>query len=393
MGKKEQEFFFERQLEHSKAKLALLKNYALVWMRKVTLGTPERRCLIIDTFAGAGYYEDGSEGSPILLIKEAMNFAEQSKCFKTSKFNNITLIFSEKNKETFIKLKENIENLINQKIVSEKFNVLNKYNNIEIAITNDSFENFVNNLLAKIDNIIPTLMFIDPFGYKNISLDIISKLIQQYDNCELLINFMYEEFNRFLFKEDNKNFVETQKGFYGNNLSEIQEKIKNSCSTPKERREIIISGYKENLKNAGADYILDFDIEKNNKVKMTMVFCTRNLYGFDVMKENMFKTCKNTDFEYHTTSPQLSLFSDCDEDKIVSELAGYIYNKFSGKKVMTTRIKDYCMKHQYIPSSFYKKALKLLEKSDKIISVNKINEEKRRKGTFPDDCFVIFKEV
>lgn len=74
MGKKEQDMFFDELFEHSQAKLSLLQNYAIKWMRKVTLGTLQKRCAVIDTFAGTGFYDDGSEGSPIILIKEALNY-------------------------------------------------------------------------------------------------------------------------------------------------------------------------------------------------------------------------------------------------------------------------------------------------------------------------------
>ena len=61
MSKELQDCFFDELHEHSLAKLNLLKNYAVKWMRKVTLGTMQKKCAIIDTFAGTGYYEDGSD--------------------------------------------------------------------------------------------------------------------------------------------------------------------------------------------------------------------------------------------------------------------------------------------------------------------------------------------
>ena len=295
MVSKGTEDFFSNQLEHSKAKLSLLKNYATVWMRKATLGTPQKSCVIIDTFAGAGYYDDGSEGSPIILIKAAMEYCEQASQVNKIDFDEVMLIFVEKEKNNFLKLKNNIEELIHQEITSDEFNTIVSHKKVSICITNNDFESFITILLNGIPDIFPTLMFIDPFGYKAIGFDYISKIIEKYQHCELLINFMYEEINRFFLSEGNKKLTKTYRCFYGPNYDSIKEKIKGK--SPNDRREIIINGHKDNLKIKGAKYTLDFDIEKNGKVKMNIVFCTKNLYGFDVMKEQMQQVCNNVNFE------------------------------------------------------------------------------------------------
>ena len=388
MGIKERENFFDNQQEHSKAKLSLLKNYATVWMRKVTLGTSQKSCAIMDTFAGTGYYEDGSEGSPIILIKAAMNYYEQASKENNINFEKIILIFVEKDEKNFLKLKENVEKLINQKIVPDRFTPIFSHKKVSICITNDDFEHFITNLLNNVPSIIPTLMFIDPFGYKVMGFDYISKTIEQYQNCELLVNFMYEEINRFFLSEENEKLVNTLNNFYGPNFNSIKNQIKNKKSY--DRRKIIIEGYKDNLKACGAKYTLDFDIEKNGKVKMNIIFCTKNLYGFDVMKEGMQKVCENVNFEYHTTNPQLSLFDNYDEDSLIDEMSKYLFSYFKGKKIEISEVKTYAMKHPFLPSKYYKKSLIKLENKKLINNIIKEDGTKRRKNTFPDGVILDF---
>jgi len=389
MGKKEQDIFFDELFEHSKAKLSLLQNYVIKWMRKVTLGTPQKRCAVIDTFAGTGFYDDGSEGSPIILIKEALNYFEQSQKNPKIDFNKVILIFVEKDIENFSKLKNNIENFIHQELLVDEFNKINTHPKIEILITNDDFNNFTDNLLKNVSSIIPTLMFIDPFGYKVLSYKNISDIIQQYDYCELIINFMYEEINRFFLKSDSLAFISTLKDFYGPNFEKVKEKIKNLNSSDV-RRQTIINGYKENLKNAGALYSLDFDIEKNGRYKMNMIFTTKNIYGFDTMKESMLDICNNTNFEYHTSSPQLSLFDIKNTQEMIDSLSIYIFDSFKAKTVMFNSIKKYSMLHPCIPSTYVKKSLKKLEEKGKIVNVEKLDHSVRRKGTFPDNSIILF---
>lgn len=389
MGQKEREEFFNKQQEHSKAKLSLLKNYATVWMRKVTLGTPQKSCAIIDTFAGTGYYEDGSEGSPIILTREAMDYCEQASTGNNIYFEKVYLIFVEKDKDNYLKLKKNLEIFTNQKIIDNDFNTLKSHPKVCISITNNDFETFTDDLLNNVNSIIPTLMFIDPFGYKMLSHKMISRIIDQYKYCELLINFMYEEFNRFILVNNNDKLIETLKNFYGPNFDDIKKEIRDK--TPNERRNIIINGYKENLKLAGAEYTLDFDIEKNGKVKMNIIFCTKNIFGFDVMKEQMQHVCDNVNFEYHTINPQLSIYDlDKDEDLLCESMAKYIYSEYRGKSAKPQVIKNTAMKHPFLPSKYMKKALKKLEEKGKLIDVRKIDGSKRRFGSFPDDVVIEF---
>ncbi len=391
MGKKEQDNFFDELYEHSQAKLSLLKNYAIKWMRKVTLGTFQKRCAIIDTFAGTGFYEDGSDGSPIILIREALNYYEQSQKNPNINFNKIILAFIEKDKTNFLKLKSNIEKLIHQELKIDEFNKINTHPKIEIMLTNDDFNNFTENLLKNVNSIIPTLMFIDPFGYKVLNYDNISSIIKQYDHCELIINFMYEEINRFFLKSDSPAFIHTLNDFYGPNFERIKE-IVYELNDKEERRKNIINGYKENLENAGATFSLDFDIEKQGKVKMNIIFTTKNINGFDVMKESMFDICNNTDFEYHTSSPQLSLFEINSVEEMIKSLYVYLFDMFKSQKVRFFEIKKCVMCHPCIPSKYVKKALKKLEDEGKIINVEKLDKSSRRKGTFPDNSIIWFGE-
>ena len=72
-------FFEKEQAKHTKAKLDILQEYVIPWMRKVVLNKyGSKSCGVIDTFAGAGIYSDGSLGSPIILVKTAIEFIKQN---------------------------------------------------------------------------------------------------------------------------------------------------------------------------------------------------------------------------------------------------------------------------------------------------------------------------
>ncbi len=388
MEKLEEKFFLTLQ-EHSSIKLKLLESYIIPWMRKVLLGI-NGSCFICDTFAGTGYYEDESEGSPIILINESISCAEQIKKINGKKLDKIVLVFVEKDKNNFKLLKDNIEKKISQEIVVDEFNTLQNYPNIHILISNSTHEEFIDNLVTSVNKLIPSLIFIDPFGYKPIPLKSISSIISKYDNCEVIINFMYEEINRFFLKDGSLSFKQTLKDFYGDNINQVKDSIKNLA--PKNRRESIINGYKENLIMSGAKHTLDIDIFKGSKVKMNIIFATKSIFGFDTMKKVALDICGNLDYEYYSTGPQLSLFESKEYrlEEINKKIGEYIYKKYNNNKVSIRVLNDDLMKHDKYPSYFLKSGLKYLEKYGKIDKVIKLDGSRRKTGTFPDNSIVYF---
>lgn len=388
MEKLEEKFFLTLQ-EHSSIKLRLLESYIVPWMRKVILGI-NGNCFICDTFAGTGYYEDGSKGSPIILINEAIICAEQIKTIKGKKLDRIVLFFVEKDDKNFKTLKENIEKEILQEIEVDKFNSLKDYPNIHLMISKSTHEEFIEELVSSVNKLIPSLIFIDPFGYKPIPLESIGALLSKYENCEVIINFMYEEINRFFLKDDSDTFKQTLGKFYGDNIEQVKEKIKSL--SPKDRRDNIILGYRKNLIRKGAKYTLDIDIFKGAKMKMSIIFATKNVYGFDTMKKVALDICGNTNYEFFATGPQISLFDTKEYklDEINNQISKYLFDKYSNNIVEFNKLKNDLMSHPIYPSHFLKSSLKILENENKIKKVVKNDGSKRRNGTFPDNCIVYF---
>ena len=61
--------FFDNIKTWSKRKHRLLEKYLPPFTAKVASTTSTRRVYCVDAFAGAAKYDDGSEGSPILMAK------------------------------------------------------------------------------------------------------------------------------------------------------------------------------------------------------------------------------------------------------------------------------------------------------------------------------------
>ena len=389
MADKDRKEFFSSLEEHSKIKLMVLTEYIKTWMRKVILNPyGNSSCLVVDTFAGTGMYDDGNLGSPLILIKEALDFIEQTKKYPNMKVKSINLIFIEWDKKNYKMLKNNIEKYTGINIEEHKFNNIN--NHLNIAISNTTHEKFIENLLSKVDSMIPAFFFIDPFKF-SVPFELNKGLLEKYNNVELLFNLMTEELSRF-FEVDTIN--ESLKLLYGiDDTSEVKNKIKNKKG--KERINIITNFYKKRLLEVGASYTLNFDIQRETgHYKMSLVYATKNVTGFDTMKSvlNKLSSEDSSGFDYlvDNSGGQMHLDFYPKEENIVKELADYIYKIYERKRIKSSIVKNETKKHPYIPSSYYNKAMKLLEKDNKIVSVIKLTGEKARKGSFPDESYITF---
>ena len=82
--------------EHTKAKHQILRNYLGRWL--AILGQWHPKLFICDGFAGRGEYQDGSEGSPVIILRTA------NALMTGGKVGQVICAFIEKNEENFSNL-------------------------------------------------------------------------------------------------------------------------------------------------------------------------------------------------------------------------------------------------------------------------------------------------
>ena len=97
MTARSNEVFFERKKPWSGIKDDLLRCYLKPYITKILIhGGPVR---YIDCFAGAGKFEDGSDGSPLIALKEIREAVEKSH----AKNKDVKLYFIEKSHSETLK--------------------------------------------------------------------------------------------------------------------------------------------------------------------------------------------------------------------------------------------------------------------------------------------------
>ena len=351
---------------HTEAKHEILRKYLDAWLPIMTRWNG--RVLYIDGFAGPGEYIGGKCGSPIIAIKAVLEHKANIK-------SEIIMNFIEADKRRCEYLKQKVNSL---KIPS----------NIKTECICAKFDETLTEIFKYIDEqkarIAPAFVFIDPFGFTGIPFSLIKRIMQN-ERCEVLINFMYEEINRFI--DDKKLWPGLIETFGTDKWKEmISEK------DPRKRVGLLHSIYKEQLeKEAGIKFVSSFKmVNKVNKTDYFLFFGTNNIAGLKKMKEAMWRVDKSGLFQFSdaTYNPSQPMLFEIEPN--YSQLKKNLLKEFKGKSVSITEIENFILTQTPFRETHYKKQiLGPMEKSQPS-EIEVKCEGKRRKYTFPLQCIVKF---
>lgn len=361
------EEFFEEPSDQSSVKAAIVSNYFKAWA-KIILGVQvrynkPRRIAYIDLFAGPGKYQDGSYSTPLLVIQQAL----QNEDIREA----LVCLFNDANENNIIALRQNLETM--DGITSLKYSP--DFYNIKIE-TGQIFEN---------KNIIPTLLFADPWGYTGISLEMLGSILQSWGS-ECIFFFNYNRINAGL---TNPFVTEQMNAIFGEKRADELRAILTPLS-PKQREEKIINEMESALKEAGAKHVLAYPFRKGQGVSTShhLIFATKNEKGHRIMKGIMAKLGVEigsgvSELEFNRSKQIPFLFEDP-----IEKLSEALLQDFSGKtlKMIDVYIEHNQGKNYTVPN--YKKALLLLEGKSLIIA--KPSADERQQNTLGDNVTITF---
>lgn len=384
--------FFNGLQPHSETKLSILNKYTVPWMRKIILNRfGPNRCLIIDGFAGKGKYEDESLGSPLILIKNAVEFCEQA---RSNDWNDPTIIIylNEMDFDNYSLLKHNITGL---GFVPQKgnYHLSREYESIIIKVENKHFKDFMEDILADLkphETLIPSFCFVDPFGFSTTPFALFIKYLRN-KNSEILLNFIYEETNRFINHPNAKIQKQITEHLGLVDLDEITNGIKKL--SPIERKKLIVETYTDNiLQQTNATFISNFEVKKTGRTKMILFHITKNINGLKLMKDIMWKHDETGTYTYDDRHDLVQLSFDeilmHDKSAHIENLASLIHLEFKySKNIWISTIEEFVIVETIYPvANFLKPALKLLEKDEIIENFR----GRKNRNTYPEKCRMDF---
>jgi three-Cys-motif partner protein len=348
---------------HTRAKHEILKRYLQAWMIILSQGKfPE--ILYIDGFAGPGEYSGGEIGSPIIALDTALEYRSPL----TAK---IHFLFVEKDDGRAAHLRKQVA----LRTLPPNFRVIIEADTFEAAFER-RYPEFVRG-----GRPIPSFAFIDPFGWTGAPFTLVEKILGQR-SCEVFVNFMYEDINRFIGHPDQ---VANFNGFFGTDawkqcIGETEPRRRNRC---------LHDLYMQQLHTAArASYVRSFEMSNARDVTDYYLFyATNELLGLKKMKEAMWKADESGEFRFSdaTDPSQLVLFEKAPNLPLLRER---LLTAFSGKEVSVGNIEKFVLVETAFRETHYKGILKGLEIDTKQLKVIKASSG-RKLGTFGDSAMVV----
>lgn len=363
--------FFDETSQQSIVKTKLVSKYFWSWA-KVMIANYKRKVdkrgniAYIDLFAGPGRYKDGTASTPLLVLQQAITDPEMRR--------RLVTIFNDKDENHSHSLEQAIQSLPNVETLQHAPKVMNH----EVG------DNIV--MMFEQMHMIPTFFFVDPWGYKGLSLRLINAVLKNWgSDCIFFFNY-----NRINMGLNNKAVEDHMNALFGKERAdELRERLQQL--SPQERELTIVEELSQALKGSERRYVLPFRFrtDEGTRTSHHLIFVSKHPLGYGIMKDIMAReSSKETQgvpsFEYNPADERQQLLFEL--SRPLDDLGGMLLSTFAGRTLSMQQIYgEHNVNTPYIKRN-YKDALLQLEKEGKIEAY----KAKRRKGTFADDVLVTF---
>ena len=362
--------FFEESKEQSHIKAAIVSKYFVAWARVIVAAQKRYggdRIAYIDLFAGPGRYNDGTISTPLMVLERAIEDPDLRE--------RLVTYFNDRNAESVSSLSEAIDELTNVKMLSHQPIVRNFEVGADIV---DTFSSM---------HLVPTLFFVDPWGYKGLSLGLIHSVVKDW-GCDCIFFFNYNRINMGL---TNPLVEEHMEALFGEErASELRESI--SAFPSRERELVVVEELCQALRSLGPEFVLPFRFKSDTSSRTShhLIFVSKHFRGYEIMKDIMARESSEEEqgvasFEYnpHATPEQQLLFA---LSRPLDELGDMLLEEFAGQALTMRQIYErHNVNRPYIKSN-YKRVLWQLEEEGKITA------SQHRRNTFADHVLATFPE-
>jgi three-Cys-motif partner protein len=348
-------------------KAAIVRDYFWAWA-KIILKKQRGLIAYSDLFAGPGRYKDRTKSTPLLVLERAIADPDMRE--------RLITIFNDADLDNVLSLRAEIATL-------PGIETLKHQPSIDVGQVGDETVQAFRKI-----NLVPTLLFADPWGYKGLSLDLIESFLKNW-GCDCVFFFNYNRINAALGNEAVKEHID---GLFGvERARRLRERIAGLPSW--EREPALIEALCEAVGESGGKYVLPFCFKDDRGVRTShhLVFATKNPVAYGIMKDIMAKHSSEqhqgvASFGYCPASAiHPTLF---ELNRPLDDLEEMLLEGFAGRTLTTQQIYDlhnfgrpYTMKN-------YKTVL--LKMDERGLVQSEPPASKRRKGTFADHVRVTF---
>lgn len=367
--------FFENQTISSRIKANIISEYFPSYCNIITSKYQPKQIRYIDLFAGPGFYEDGNPSTPILIARH---------CSKIDMLKeNVKMIFNDNFYHDALKINFNKE--FGVETFKKKVHFGKSTVGESEEITRFLKQNTHSKNNEKPRNDYPSLLFIDPFGYKGIETLVLAEFLKNWGN-EI---FIFVNTKRIHPALENNKFEELIKDLFPttfNNLK-IDRRFK---STVPEKLNLIIERLGEEYRTHLGQKIFytafKFQEENSDTTSHYILHITKGARGYDLIKTiyndfanvgTVFDGINTYTFDAKKYGADINeLFDDYSIN--IDMLAESLLKKYKGKKLSSyTLFEEHQISGLYSRSHYTKALRKLVEKDEmKVIFTDNIKHRK-----------------
>ena len=266
--------FFKEQTISSRVKASIVAEYFPQYA--LIISNRHKPCKIgyYDLFAGPGKYDDGNPSTPILLARN---------CVRNEFLRNkVWMIFNDK--EYCEELKYNFTSEFPDGTFTQKVH----FRDQEVGECQGINDFLCKNTMVNGRNECPAVLFIDPFGYKNVDTAIIAQFLQYWGNEA----FIFINTKRINPAFENEKFDPILRELFPSTYEETKRNLRLKRSVPERLQFIIDSLGREyqSLLSANGNrsvYYTAFKFQEEDAVTTShyILHITKSRRGFDLIKQ------------------------------------------------------------------------------------------------------------
>lgn len=321
---------------HSQAKVKFYEEYLTRYLRILYKSSFIKNINIYDIFCGAGIYDDGKAGSPVVAyhaIKEVF--------YENNRIKKVSLHLNDGDKNRIKK----VQHLLDAENEKNKCCDIHYYNQ-QAADLLSQFKTLIGQSKKEERN----LIFIDPYGYKDINKEIIDDLMGN-KHTEIILFLPISQMYRFTsYALDNPSL---------NPYKPLNDFI---CSFFAAKHPIIrqeeltilqyISFLREAFTYNSKYYATSYHIERNKNHYFSLFFLTSHLYGLEKILEVKWELNEVNGSGFNLPTQQLNLFAEFEAEeeqrKIITafenELKEYLKQQRTNNEVYR-----FTLLHEFLP--------------------------------------------
>jgi three-Cys-motif partner protein len=365
--------FFDDPREQSLVKSEIVRKYFWAWAKVIIPRAKQmgKKVAYCDLFCGPGIFEDGTESTPLVILKTALRDDEMRQSLVTW--------FNDRNPDYVRSLKAAIKAAPGIEGLSRK----------PVVTCQEVGEDIVATLKR---SKMPTLVFVDPWGYKGLSLNLINTALEGW-GCDCIFFFNYNRINAAL---TNPVLSDNMSSIFGpKTAQELSQRL--AGLSPKARELAVVEAVGQALQESGNRYVLPFRFKTTGKTSHHLVFVSKNVLGYTIMKEIMWKESSSSpegyaSFEYNPATKDQPILYGLSVKQ--DELGSMLLTEFAGRTLTMREIFEaHHIGHPFVESN-YKHVLTALEAEGSITAdppaVPAPGQRARRKNTFGPDVRVSF---